>query len=290
MIWRDALALGRVSNLPTVWTNALAGIVLVGGSLIDPRTLPLLLALSLLYVAGMYLNDWFDRGIDARERPERPIPAGRVAAGTVLAAGLGMIAVALAVLAWLGLGFREGTGPRPLAAGAALAGAIVLYDAWHKHNPLSPLVMGMCRMLVYLTAGVTFAASPPGALLLMSLVALCYLIGLTYVAKQETLGEVKNLWPLLFLAVPLVYGGTIAFEGPVQAILLLLFVVWTGVALFFLWRRQAGDVPRAVISLIAGISLLDALIIAGAGAPALAWLAVAGFALTLGLQRWIAGT
>ena len=290
MRWRDALALGRVSNLPTVWTNALAGIVLIGGTPLDARTLPLLLALSLLYVAGMYLNDYFDREIDARERPERPIPAGRVATGTVLAIGAAMIIVALALLAWLGLGFRDGTGWRPLLAGVALAGAIVLYDAWHKDNPASPLLMGLCRMLVYLTAGFTFAISPPLVLLTMALVVLAYLIGLTYVAKQETLGEVRNLWPLLLLAVPVVYGGAIALDHPVNAILLLLLVAWIGVALYFLWRRQAGDVPRAVISLIAGISLLDALIIAGAGAPGLAWLAVAGFALTLALQRWIAGT
>ena len=68
-----ALRLGRVSNLPTVWTNALAGLVLAGQAGWDPRIPPLLLALSLFYVAGMYLNDAFDREIDARERPERPI-------------------------------------------------------------------------------------------------------------------------------------------------------------------------------------------------------------------------
>ena len=33
MTFADALRLGRVSNLPTVWTNALAGMVLGGGML-----------------------------------------------------------------------------------------------------------------------------------------------------------------------------------------------------------------------------------------------------------------
>jgi 4-hydroxybenzoate polyprenyltransferase len=67
-------------------------------------------------------------------------------------------------------------------------------------------------------------------------------------------------------------------------------VLWVGVALWFLRRRQPGDVPRAVVSLIAGISLLDAVLIAGAGEFSTAWLAVAGFALTLVLQRFVAGT
>lgn len=71
-----ALRLGRVSNLPTVWTNALAGAALAGGEPWQAAMLPLLLALSLFYVGGMYLNDAFDRDIDARERPARPIPAG----------------------------------------------------------------------------------------------------------------------------------------------------------------------------------------------------------------------
>jgi 4-hydroxybenzoate polyprenyltransferase len=49
-------------------------------------------------------------------------------------------------------------------------------------------------------------------------------------------------------------------------------------------------VPRAVVSLIAGIALLDAVLIAAAGAPGVAWLAVGGFVLTLGLQRLVPGT
>ena len=103
-----ALRLGRVSNLPTVWTNALAGIVLAGGHVADPRTLPLIVALSLFYVAGMYLNDAYDAEIDARERPERPIPSGRVGAETVFTAGFAMMALGLALLAWTGYGAATG--------------------------------------------------------------------------------------------------------------------------------------------------------------------------------------
>ena len=68
-----------MSNLPTVWTNTLAGVTLAGRRR-RRRAAWLLLALafSLLYTGGMYLNDAFDRDIDARERPERPIPSGRV--------------------------------------------------------------------------------------------------------------------------------------------------------------------------------------------------------------------
>jgi 4-hydroxybenzoate polyprenyltransferase len=289
MSWQVALRLGRVSNLPTVWTNTATGIVLAGGALASPATLPLLLALSLFYVGGMYLNDAFDARIDAIERPERPIPSGRVSARAVLTAGFAMLALGVLLLLWIGYGLA-GTGPWPGLGGLALAGAIVLYDWHHKANPLSPALMGLCRVLVYLAAGLAFAVPPPAILWLAALLLLCYLIGLTYIAKQENLGEVRNLWPLLFLAAPLIYALIHAPASPTGGVMFALFAIWVGVALWFLRRRRPGDVPRAVVSLIAGIALLDAVLIAAAGAPAIAWLAFAGFVLTLALQRLVPGT
>ena len=53
-------------------------------------------AFSLLYTGGMYLNDAFDREVDARERPERPIPSGRVRAGSVFAIGFGLLGMGIA--------------------------------------------------------------------------------------------------------------------------------------------------------------------------------------------------
>ena len=156
-----ALRLGRVSNLPTVWTNALAGIVLAGGHVADRRTLPLIVAFSLFYVAGMYLNDAYDAGIDARERPERPIPSGRVNLETVFTIGFAMMALGLALLAWTGYGGATGTGLGAVMGGLGLGAAIVLYNRRHKDNPLSPVLMGICRVLVYVTAGLAVALELP---------------------------------------------------------------------------------------------------------------------------------
>jgi len=290
MRWRTALALGRVSNLPTVWTNSLAGVVLAGGA-IDLRLPLLLLATSAFYVGGMWLNDAFDRAIDAEQRPERPIPSGEVGARAVFGTGFGLLGLGLLLLVWIGFGFAAGTGIWPVLGGLGLAAAILLYDAWHKNNPASPLLMGLCRVLVYVTAGLAVVAALPWALAGGALALLCHLIGLTYVAKQETLDEVGNLWPLLFLMAPPVYGATVGgFDSVSGALIWLGFVACLGFALVLLIRRRPGDVARAVVGLIAGISLLDGLLIAAAGAPGLAWLGPLGFLLTLVLQRWIAGT
>ncbi len=288
MTLADALALGRVSNLPTVWTNMVVGVVLAGGTLADARVAPLAAALMLFYVGGMYLNDAFDAAVDALERPERPIPAGRVSRRAVFVAGFGMLLGGVVLLQLAGA--MGGTGAWPALAGMALAGSIVLYDWRHKDNPLSPLLMGVCRMLVYVCAATAFVTPIPFAVLVGAGVVLCYLIGLTYVAKQENLGQVRNLWPLAFLAAPLVYGAVLGLHAPLVWPYLALLVAWILVALRFIRRRGPGDIPRAVVSLIAGIALVDAVLVAGAESHLPALLAVVGFGLTLVLQRFVAGT
>ncbi|HEV7265196.1 MAG TPA: UbiA family prenyltransferase [Falsiroseomonas sp.] len=286
-----ALRLGRVSNLPTVWTNALVGIALAGGQLWQAATLAVILALSLLYVGGMYLNDAFDREIDARERPSRPIPAGEAPANTVFAAGFAMIlagtVTALSAARLSDAGAVAGT----VAAATALAGMILAYDWRHKGNPWSPLLMGACRVLAYVTAALAIAGAAPSAMLLAAAVALSYLIGLTYIAKQDSLGRLGSLWPLLFLAAPVAYGlWLLPTGGWALAALLAAFGTWTALALLLLWRRRPGDMPRAVVALIVGIALLDALFLAGSDELGGAALAIGCFACTLALQRWISGT
>ena len=290
MNWQIALQLGRVSNLPTVWTNALAAIVLVGASAGDGRTWLLVLAMSLYYVGGMYLNDAFDAEIDAVERPERPIPSGAVARSPVHAAGFGMLGLGVVLVQVAAMMSPATLGIWPLASGLALAAMIVLYNWHHKANPLSPFVMGLCRMLVYTTCGLCFVAALPAGLWIGALVLLCYLIGLTYVAKQENFGKVENLWPLAFLAAPLIYGLSHAVSAPMTLVFVAGLAIWIGYAIRLVQRRQPGDIPRAVVSLIAGISLLDALLIASAGQLATALLALIGFVLTLFLQRYVSGT
>ncbi len=243
MSWSVYLRLGRVSNLPTVWTNVLAGVALTGVWVAPAPLAFLALALSLFYIDGMYLNDAFDREIDARERPE-----------------------------------------------ICLAGVIIFYDARHKANPWSPLLMGLCRVLVYVTAAFAVAGHLGAAVAIGAVVLLSYLIGLTYAAKQESLAEVRNLWPLLFLAAPFVYGIPALTGGGAGAALYLGFLAWVGYAVWLLVRPGRANFPRAVVSFIAGISLLDGLLMARAGRPDAAAWGVAGFGLTLLLQRYVRGT
>jgi 4-hydroxybenzoate polyprenyltransferase len=274
------LRLGRVSNLPTVWTNALAGAVLAGAP--SPGSVLLAaLALSLFYAGGMWLNDAFDAEVDARERPDRPIPMGEVGRDAVFAIGFALLIAAM--LAALLLGNR--------AAGVAVAlgAAIVLYDWLHKRMALSPVIMGTARFLAY---GLGAAAVGPfaGPALLGALGLFTYVVGLTYAAKQEVYDRIDRIWPLGVLALPVLYALWQAMSAPLARFLWLAFAIVVLFALRFLIRRGKGDVPRGVVALIAGITLYDAVLIAAAGEPRLAILAAAGFALTLVLQRLAPGT
>ncbi|HZH08294.1 MAG TPA: UbiA family prenyltransferase [Lautropia sp.] len=283
-----ALKLGRVSNLPTVWTNTLAGVVIAAGAVGGLTLATMILAFSLFYVGGMFLNDAYDARFDAVTRPERPIPSGEVSREAVFGYGYAMLGAGVVLL--LALGYVGQTRWWPAAGGVALAATIVLYDRHHKNNPMSPLIMGLCRVLVYISAALCLTAALPREIWIAALLVLCYLIGLTYIAKQENLGKVENLWPLIFLAAPVIHGLLLGLEDPTVLAFWLLFTVWIVVALRYLARRGPGDIPRAVVSLIAGISLLDAMLIAGAGSWALALLALAGFGFTLFFQRYITGT
>lgn len=288
--WSVWLGLGRVSNLPTVWTNTLVGVALAGGSIADPRFTLLILAMSACYIAGMFLNDVFDREIDAVERPERPIPSGAVSSSSVSIAAIALFAAALVLLFIIGFAFDNASRWWPVILGLLLIGAITFYNAHHKDNPASPVVMGTCRMLVYLTAAFSVSREPPLAVFICALLAVAYLIGLTYVAKQENLTEVKNLWPLACLGLPILYGFVLATKVDHSWIYLCIFVAWVVFTCSNLWRKPPGFIPKTVVGLIAGIALLDGLFVAGAGAPVLAIFCVVAFALTLLLQRWVSGT
>lgn len=76
----DIAALVRLPAVLSVPGDVLLGAAM-SGRRTGGRTLLLTGSSSLLYLAGMALNDWADREVDARERPERPIPSGRVAPG-----------------------------------------------------------------------------------------------------------------------------------------------------------------------------------------------------------------
>jgi 4-hydroxybenzoate polyprenyltransferase len=202
---RAYLLLSRISNLPTVWTNVLAAFVLAGASL---GSLPVaLMAASLFYIGGMFLNDAFDATFDAQARADRPIPNGDVSRQEVFAVGAGLLVGGELLLALL---------PHPAPAmlwGIGLAMAIVFYDYRHKGTSYGPVIMGACRALVYCVAaaGAIGAVTVPVAIAAMVMWA--YIVALTVVAKTAGKG---SLVPWLLAGICIVDAITIGAAGSLQ--------------------------------------------------------------------------
>jgi 4-hydroxybenzoate polyprenyltransferase len=142
---RAYLQLVRLPNVLTAAADIVLGYMFTHEQLVEWPHFALLVAIScLLYLAGMALNDYFDRRQDARERPARPIPSGRVSVATARRLGFGMLGIGLG----MGWGVTQITADvRPGLVATLLAAAIVLYDGVLKQTAMAPLAMGACRFL-----------------------------------------------------------------------------------------------------------------------------------------------
>ena len=279
---RTLLVLGRVSNLPTVWSNCLAGWLLSGGG--DWTRFALLcFGATCLYVGGMYLNDAFDAQFDQQHRPERPIPSGSISVNQVWALGLG----------WLGVG----TGtlflfPRTtIIFTLLLAVSIFVYDAVHKIFAFSPVLMAACRLFLVLVAASCGENGVIGLAIWSALVMAAYIIGLSYIARKESTIASLRYWPCVCLAAPLVLALVVnRGEYQIRAVLLVLVIaLWILRCLrFVLWSSQR-NIGLGVSGLLAGIPLLDLLSV-WPGPPAIAAVFLGLFLLALVFQRFVPAT
>lgn len=151
--------------------------------LADACVLGLLIAAStLLYAAGVVLNDVFDFQRDADERPERPLPSGRVSRDAARRLGWTLLLAGAALAGPVALIVRDF---RPVVVAGLLAGCIVLYNVWLKRTPLGPLAMGGCRMLNVLL-GMSVAATAWQAQHWLVAGAIgTYIVGVTWFARTE---------------------------------------------------------------------------------------------------------
>jgi hypothetical protein len=278
---RGYLALARISNSPTVVSNTLAGAALAGLLRPDGQVVAVAVAMVLFYTAGMYLNDLCDYTIDCLRQPQRPLPSGVVSRIEAAIAGVAFFAIGSALL-W-------SVGRTTFRSGLVLIAVIVVYDLWHKTNPLSPLLMAAARALVYITAGLAVAGTLTNQLLLWAVLLFAYIVGLTAIAKAEAGSGLAGYWPAALLALPAV-AFVAETPDPVSWLLLALFASWSAYAASFVYRADRRNIGRAVGYFIAGIALLDALALAVAGSMIGVALALVAWAATLFLQRYIKGT
>jgi 4-hydroxybenzoate polyprenyltransferase len=183
------LQLVRLPNVFTSGADSLAGWLLVRGGFEHPsRWLPLVGASMAIYAAGIVLNDLCDIEIDRVERPNRPLPSGRVSrrfaaalAGVLIASGLGLAALSGS---WVSFGVA-----------VLLVSCVLLYDLGAKRTIFGPEVMGACRGL-NLLLGMSQASrlgGPSGWLVAASMAA--FVAGVTWISRSEAkAGPMANVF------------------------------------------------------------------------------------------------
>lgn len=279
---RTLLVLGRVSNLPTVWTNCLAGWLLGGGG--DWSRFGWLCAgATLVYVGGMFLNDAFDAEFDTLHRRERPIPSGAISREAVWLWSAALLAGGTGMLGWLG---RE-----PAILALQLLACVVLYDAFHKQLDWSPVLMASCRFFLLLTASATGARGVDGLAIWSAAVLACYIIGLSYLARRESAPGLIRFWPLLLLAAPLVLAFIVndGFFREKAMVASAMVALWALRCLRPTFWQTPPDIGKTVSGLLAGICLVDLLAVADQPPQVGVWFFVC-FGLALLFQRFVPAT
>jgi 4-hydroxybenzoate polyprenyltransferase len=169
-------------------SNAYAGWWIGGGRGLGLPLWAGVAAAALFIMAGMALNDVADKDVDARERPDRPIPSGAIPLGAAWALSLGMMA--------LGLGLLAAVHPLSALSGLALCAAIFAYNFLLKGGPLGPAAMGLCRALNLFTGMSLAWDALPGAWprgVLLSLFSLwSYIALVTFLARDEVGGNSRR--------------------------------------------------------------------------------------------------
>ena len=193
----------RLMRLPSVFT-ALADVAT--GHLFMWHSLQpwlvfttLALASGCIYIGGMVLNDVMDVDQDARERPHRPIPAGRIDRKTAATAACLLLS---AGLLWGWLSPVAGGSVRSGVVAMVLVGLVAGYNVLWKSTWLGPLVMGACRGTnLYLgMSSATFtdgsmSAWDDASVVLVTGYAL-FVMGVTWFARTEAVTSARRtlLW------------------------------------------------------------------------------------------------
>jgi 4-hydroxybenzoate polyprenyltransferase len=302
MAW---LRLMRVSNAPTVVTNAMVGMAIAMRSCTDPSLAvkPAITAATgcvLIYLAGMMMNDYFDQPIDRRERPGRPIVSGAVSESNAIVVAMGLLASGVVSLSW--------TGTRTIPWMLLLVSSVLAYNMMHRSMLVGPVLMATCRAMVPTIVAIAAAPGQQPHWPLLAFFALP-LAGCTLAISLAARHEVGPQTPAsaggaaLSMAAAVMGAAAVMPLGAVALALLaptgglrlalygcgvLTAAWWVVRGMFDLVQPNRG--PRGVMAWIATLGMIDAASLILLGHLRLAVIAAGCALLTRLMQRLVAGS
>lgn len=202
------LDLCRVSNLPTVWTNVLAAVVLSGASWTIGNYMAIIFSMSCFYTGGMCLNDIWDAEFDTVHNPGRPLPSKRISMRGAWTMAIILFGVGLIILLLT-------TYLTAVLAAIILLSAIVIYDRYHKNQSWSVFVMGACRFLVFVVSSLAVAGKVLPGVLVAGGAQFGYILLLSVVSRIEHLRKRKHSFSLI----PAMIAAISLLDGTVMAVL-----------------------------------------------------------------------
>jgi hypothetical protein len=273
---RTFLYLSRVSYLPTVWSNCLAGMWLGGGG--DLYAVPyLLVASTFIFLGGSFFKEVCSASFDSQHRRWRPIPAGHIS----------LRAVSLWACYWqiLGVGVLFWLKPQAGVFGLALCACMLVYAAAHRALIISPFLLGMCRFGLYLVGASVAVQGVTGWAMWGGLVVALYTAGVKCLWPSAP-GVVPSRWPVLLLGAPVALAFAMNGGEYREAALLLSLVLclWVIRSLRHSWWSDPADFALTNSGLVAGTVMVDWLAVAAAPKEvSVAFIVL--FVAALGLQR-----
>jgi len=267
---RDYLVLVRLPNLFTLPSNILVGIGAISSLAFTFASFTqflLLVTISvLLYCVGIVLNDLYDFDIDKKERPNRPLPSGKISRRSAI--GLVAIFSTLALILSLLVSFST------LVISSILFLAIFGYDKYLKNTYAGPFTIATARaMNILLGTSVSFRSvdsySQIVTLTFVLIITFVYVSLIGFISRYEVHGfsdNAKLLLPPAIVAIvisSIILFSLMGFFKLESLIILSLFSFIIIISFSRIYRRDSGRTQQIVRNMILSIIVLDSTFLTG---------------------------
>ncbi len=281
----------RPANLVTAVADVLAGVTIAGALTMPDAGLSIaLLCISTigLYGGGVVFNDVFDAELDKKERPERPIPSGRVPVERAILLGLLLLAV--------GIGAAFAVHGLAGMLAVLISVAALVYDKWGKHHPIAgPVNMGICRGL-NLLLGISILPAVFYEQAYLGIIPVIYIAAVTTISRGEVHGSDRRPLYLsagMYVSVLFFILAFAASRGQmIPATVLTVLLAWMiGKPLLRAIGRPEGPlIGKAVKAGVVALIVLNATWAAAAGSLPMAIIILTLLPLSLILAKTFAVT
>ncbi|TLX85275.1 MAG: hypothetical protein E6L01_06435 [Thaumarchaeota archaeon] len=268
--FKDYLILVRFPNLFTLPSNILVGFVIVStlSQIVFVQVLFVVTISILIYCVGIMLNDYFDFTIDKKERPDRPLPSGKISRKIAI-----LLAFVFSILVLI-LSFIVSM--QTLAISSILLAVVFGYDKYLKKTPVGPYTIATARVMNILL-GVSVNINNIGNY--SQIVILTFVLSITFVyvsligflSKYEIYGFSNNLKLFLFPTVLGViitsivlfsYAGFFRYDS---LIILVLFLFIMGLSYYKISKKDYLGIQKIIQNMILSIIILDSTFLSGIG-------------------------